>query len=266
MNKSDNKKFLDVIDMSTDDVSIMDSSKQEKSATDLLTKDMLSTIFDETDEILNDFGKQLRDDTISVTTKIGYIQKLEEVALAETVKSFNPETMDSQRLQASTYLLKMASTLKSTLKLKHTLQLKEDIDFKHPKISKAFSFLIDMFIETMQENGVCEEVQITILESIEVKTFQMEDILQEIFRGVPVSELGRVGNPFSSENQVTEEMDFLNVYEVTEEQVEDKTESFNLAIKEYRSKLQKESLSKRQRASKVVRYKKYLRKKMGIQK
>ena len=121
-NKQNSKHFMDVINLDSENTSVLNGASQESSATDMLSKGMLSSILSESSEVIGDFGDILRDDSISITEKINSIQKLEEVGLAETVKSFKETTLDMQRLMGSQQLLKIANTLKGTIKLKHSIE------------------------------------------------------------------------------------------------------------------------------------------------
>lgn len=262
-NEQNNKHFMDVITLDSESSSVLNGTSQESSATEFLSKGMLTQILSESSEVIGDFGDVLRDDTISITEKLNAIQKLEEVGLAETVKSFKESTLDMQRLMGSQQLLKIANTLKGTVKLKHSIQLQEDIDFKHPKVTKAFSFFLEMIIQVLEESGLGEDKIMNILEIIEVQSFQFEDVLQAVFKGVPISELSKVENPFTSNANQMEEIDYIDVY--SEEEPLSKKEQFEIKMAGYISGLENnKALSKKQKIAKKIKYKKQLKKELGL--
>lgn len=263
----DTESFFDIVnivDTNQPNGSLYDSISDDEVDRDgkrrELSKGMLQSILRDTQEVIGDFGNSLRDDTTTIGSKMNNLQMLEEVALAESVKAFSNDTIDEERLRASSLLLRIAQTIKGTINQKHRLQLQEDIDFLNPKISKAMSFFIEVFIQTIQESGVDDETTLKVLEALEIKTFQYSDIMQTIFKGVALSEVQHIQNPFLSGSQNYEEIDYIDIYsEPTEPKpAEDITD---IKVKAYRSKLQKDkSLSKSQIAIKVSKYRKGLSK------
>lgn len=259
----ENKHFMDVITLDADNKSILNKASQESTVKDFMAKGMLQELLSDSNEVIGDFGDILRDDTISITDKLNAIQKLEEVGLAETVKSFKESTMDMQRLIGSQHLLKIANTLKGTVRLKHSIQLQEDIDFKHPKVTKAFSFFLEMIVQILDESGLNEDKIMNILEIIEVQSFQFEDVLQAVFKGVPISELSKIENPFLSDSTVSEEIDYIDVYAEPTDELTNK-QLYNQKLKKFKLQLAKKDLPKKQSIARTIKFKKQLKKEMGL--
>jgi hypothetical protein len=181
-------------------------------ATRILGANMLNKLVEESQEVVGDFGKTLLDQNISVGEKLAQIQTLEQIALAESVKSFSQDTMEEQRLIASNHLMKLSKSLKSTIQQKHTLELQETIDFKNPKISLAFGFLIELMVKVLTEHEIEEDTLLKVIDTLAVETLNFEDKLNDALHKTPVSQIKFVKNPFTISSTV-KEIDFVPLYE-----------------------------------------------------
>ena len=205
----DSTNFFDIVSMVTED----DTNNQQNLVNPDAHKGMLDRVLSDSKEVVGSFGSDLRDPNQSIASKMANIQKLEEVALAESIKAFDTETLDERRLFASQHLLKIASTLKGTITHKHKLELMESVDFTNPKISKAFSFFLELFIKTLSEQKVDSSILANILETLEIQLYGFETVLQELFIKVPISEVSNIKNPFTQSSEDDEEIEAVNIYE-----------------------------------------------------
>jgi len=198
--------------------SIFDSLSHE--ADNLLSKGMLDKLISESQETIGNFGDELNSKTLTTAEKLSNIQSLEQIALAEAVKSFNHETFSEMKTIASQRLLKIASTIKSTINMKHNLEASEVIDFRDPKFSMAFGFLLELVVKTLTENDVSEDTLLRVMDSLSLSTTGFEDKLTDAFHKVPLANVPHVKNPFINDVEV-KEVEYINLYADEQEDVID---------------------------------------------
>jgi len=186
-------------------------------ATNILGEGMLEQLVKDSKKVIGDrFVQTMLDSNITITEKYNLIQQLEHIALSETVKAFNNETKDENRLWASGGLLTLTSTLKSTIKQKEDAEVKEKIDFKNPKVVLAFKFILELVVKILTDNLVEEDKILRILDALTVQTRGLEDKLNEALNKVPISEINQVKNPFINDDYY-EDIEYEDIYIKKEE-------------------------------------------------
>jgi len=214
--------------MGVENDGLFDDLKQ--SADRILGEGMLNTLVNNSRGVLGEVYDKLLSEDVPVSEKYKIIQEIELIAVSERVKAFNYETTNELAIRASSDLLAVIRTVKSTIKDKHHIETIEVVDFSNPKINRGFGFLIELVIKVLSEQeGISEEVLVRVIESLSTVTVDLEEKLNEAFYGVPISKIDEVKNPLITEQKATE-MDYIPLFdtEPEEDKKEDTTEKKKL--------------------------------------
>lgn len=72
-----------------------------------------------------------------------------------------------------------------------------DVDFTNPKIQRAFYFLVEVFIDSMDEVGVDEETKRKVLDKLMFNLVGFEEKLNKTLKGVKLSIVDQTVNPLA---------------------------------------------------------------------
>ena len=72
-----------------------------------------------------------------------------------------------------------------------------DVDFTNPKIQRAFYFLVEIFIDSMDEAGVGEDLKRQVLDKLMFNLVGFEEKLNKTLKGVKLSVIDQTVNPLA---------------------------------------------------------------------
>jgi len=104
-------------------------------------------------------------------------------------------------------LVSVTNSISKLLQVKSSNAYKEkefelrggDVDFTNPKIQKAFYFLVETFIFSMDEVGVDENTKRKVLNQLTFNLVGFEEKLNKTLKGVKLSMIDQIVNPFAKE-------------------------------------------------------------------
>lgn len=191
-----------------------------KEAGSILSANLVDKLLKESEIVVGDLGENLLKSDAPIDEKLAHLQSLEQIALAEQLKAFSENTLDTTQLLASKGLLAIVRTLKTTINQRHKLNKDAKVDFKDPKISMAFGFFLELMVKTVTEVGVDDDTLLKIMDTMSIATTDFENKLDSTFDGLDSSDITKVENPFLTKNTV-EELDFIPLYDVIDAEVEE---------------------------------------------
>jgi len=72
-----------------------------------------------------------------------------------------------------------------------------DVDFTNPKIQKAFYFIVEVFIDSIDEAGVDENTKRQILDKLSFNLIGFEEKLNKTLKGVKLPMIDQLVNPLA---------------------------------------------------------------------
>ena len=103
-------------------------------------------------------------------------------------------------------IVKQSSIIQKYIFEKLQIDKKEEVDFNHPKIQKAFSFLFEMFIESLKQSNMSEATINQILNNLSRLAVGFEDRINRSLRNVSLAALDSTQNPLVSKAMGREEV------------------------------------------------------------
>jgi len=137
----------------------------------------------------------LTDNSKSFGAKMDSILSLQMLALQPIIQNLDETLYDERKAHSASRLNGMITHLKDSLIQKQQFELKEEIDLLHPKIQKAFSFLVESFIYVLTEVGVDASTKAMIVNSLSLKIMGFEEEMNNRLKGLSFSMLDNLENP-----------------------------------------------------------------------
>ena len=72
-----------------------------------------------------------------------------------------------------------------------------DVDFSNPRIQRAFYFLVEVFIFSMDEAGISEEMKKQVLDKLMFNLIGFEEKLNKSLKGVKLNMVDQIVNPLA---------------------------------------------------------------------
>jgi len=98
----------------------------------------------------------------------------------------------------STMYSKLSSSISSILFKKKEMEYREQIDFHHPKVQRAFGFLVEAVIESMSDSGMDDTDVNLVMDKLAVKLVGFEDKLNVTLKNISMNAVERTQNPLVS--------------------------------------------------------------------
>ena len=102
---------------------------------------------------------------------------------------------DKKKAYAAERVIEILDGLENSLYKKADYEAREEIDFTHPKIQKAFLFVVEAVIETMKEIGIEPAMIDTFLIEFGFRMVGFEEELTKRMKGLSAQTLDKVENP-----------------------------------------------------------------------
>jgi len=95
-------------------------------------------------------------------------------------------------------LSRLSNNLSNSLYKKRSIEISDDIDFTHPKIQRGFYFLIEVFLDTLKEVGVEEDVVGAVTNSLSAGLIGFEEKLNKELKTIASNLVNDVDNPLKN--------------------------------------------------------------------
>lgn len=195
--------------ISTQDGSGSEVEEYKKSLMESLITDIISKDGDISQaEELERFQNQLSSPNISLSQKINNIMGYQVTLIAPMLMMISDKDLtdkDLRRVRGAEKLFYILDKIQNYVYRKTEYEMAEEIDFTHPKIQKAFEFMVEAMLETMNEVGIDEIAMENFVTTFGLKMQGFEQDLNTRMRGVAssISQLSKVTNPLMEKYRET---------------------------------------------------------------
>lgn len=179
----------------------LDAETFQLEASELLATEILRAGTDAYKGLAN-FSEFMISADASVSEKQNQILKLQMTLFGQMLVPLIGDEVDpikDRKAKMARSLYGVLEDLSSSVYAKADYESQENIDFEHPKIQKAFEFIIEAVLETLTESGVEIEVLNSFLSAFAVKMTGFESELASRMKGLRGAALDKVSNPLMSD-------------------------------------------------------------------
>lgn len=169
----------------------------QQEASELLATEILRT---NTDAFkgLGNFKDFLISNDASMSDKQNQIFRLQMTLFGQMLTPLISDEIDpvlDRKAKMAKSLYTILNDMSNSIYTKADYEDKENVDFEHPKVQKAFDFLIEGVIESMQEADIELETINSFLSLLAVKMTGFESELNSRMKGLRGAALDKVQNP-----------------------------------------------------------------------
>lgn len=149
---------------------------------------------------ISDFVCTLGDgETSDIIKKVNeYLASM--VALLHLAMTDNSIHKDVESLcKLSNAIAKQTALISSNLMAKYKMDRDEEVDFNNPKIQRGMAFLFEMFLDTLRDLKLDENLILNIVNHLSTKAVGFEDRLNHALKNVSSTMLDSIHNPLIPE-------------------------------------------------------------------
>lgn len=143
--------------------------------------------------------KSLSDQKIPVQDKIGGLRNLIVLLLLPQIQPLTDkdewDIIKSKKANEARQIIYILRDLMKSIYEEQEYTQKEEIDFTHPKIQKAFEFIVEGVLEVLKEMGIPQEQLIEFASRFSTSMVGFESKIDIRFKGISSKALDKVENP-----------------------------------------------------------------------
>ena len=148
-------------------------------------------------QAVNNLALLITDTKLPISEKVSVIQQIQTALLIPQLEAMQDSNIldiaAERKAAAASDLFYLLDDVKSGVHSKAKFEASEEIDFNHPKVQKAFEFLIAAVLDSLKSVGADPIIIENFISDFGLKTVGMEEELKAKMKGVAFSAL----NPLS---------------------------------------------------------------------